>query len=482
MQYFKPAFSFLFFIFLLSACQDKTTTIQTPTGQEEISTDELLKIMGESYLYGYPIVLMDLTKNVSTNIEIPHATRPIAPVNQLGHFRKFPDHTLTAIVKPNVDTYYSIAWLDLSDGPQVVSMPATDRYYLLQLLDAYTNVFASLGTRTTGMEAHDFLIVGPNWKGETPAGMSLIKAPTDMAWMLGRIQVNSPEDGATIVKSIQDSMDLVPLSAFGKKDFVQPNGVVKKEHQGIVPVKAIRDLDVNTYFNKLSELMAENPPPTADADMLKRMAKIGLVPGQPFHISTDNFILKTKLSKLPDYIHQQLEARRNNPDTSQMVNGWMVATENIGTYETDYRRRAYIDFIGLGANLPEDAVYPNAAQDVNGDELDASKKYHIHFDKNQLPPVNAFWSLTAYNADEFLVKNDLNRFALGDRDDLIYNKDGSLDLYIQSTPPEKEKRNNWLPIPNDGRFYLTLRLYWPKEEVLDGKWEIPFVVPVKNEK
>jgi len=270
-------------------------------------------------------------------------------------------------------------------------MPATDRYYLLPMLDAYSNVFASPGTRTTGTEAQEMMIAGPNWDGEIPQGVNLIKAPTEMVWVLGRIQVNDAEDGATTVKDIQDGMRLVPLSAYGNADYSPPVGIVQPENTGIVPVKKIQDLDVATYFNRMSEMMVHNPPKAADSMIVKRMAKIGLVPGQPFQLSTDNFILKTKLSKLPDFIHQQFKNRRANPDTSLLANGWMAIHEGIGSYDIDYSRRAYIDFVGLGANIPEDAVYPNCTSDINGNPLDASKSYHIHFDKDQLPPVHAFW-------------------------------------------------------------------------------------------
>jgi len=471
---------FLFFtLILFFSCQSDTTTVSTPDGEKEISTDELLQTIGASYAFGYPLVLMDLTKKVSTNIKSPHPTRPIAPINQLGHFRSFPDHNLTAIVKPNVDTYYSIAWFDLEKEPQVLSMPATERYYLLPFYDAYSNVFASPGTRTTGTDAQTLLIAGPNWKGETPVGMTLIQAPTQMVWLLGRIQVNSAEDGATTVKEIQDAMRLVPLSEFGNENYTPPAGIVKAEHQDIVPVKTIRELDVNTYMNRLSELMVKNPATAADAPMLEKMAKIGFVPGQPFEVSTDNFILKTKLSKLPDFIHKRMETRRAEPDRTLLNNGWMMVTEDIGTYGTDYLRRAYIGFIGLGALTSEDAVYPNCSFDKDGNPLDASKKYTMHFEADQIPPVNAFWSLTAYNEDEFLVKNELSRFALGDRDNLKFNADGSLDLYIQSEKPSEDRKPNWLPIPLDGSFYLTLRLYRPKQIVMDGNWKIPFVEPIK---
>ena len=471
---------FLFLILLLLiACQPDKTTIQTEAGQVEISTEELLSIIGEVYVYGYPMILMDLTKRKSTNIEQPHPVTAAAPINQLGHFRLFPDHTFTSVVKPNVDTYYSIAWMDLTKEPLVLSMPATDRYYLLPLMDAYSNVFASPGTRTTGSEALEILIAGPDWVGETPEGVQLIKAPTHTVWMIGRIQVNSPEDGATVVKAIQDSMALVPLSSFGKSDYLPPKGELDAENENLIPANAIRELDVQTYFNRMAEMMVANPPKAADSLLVQKMAKIGLTPGQSFELSTDNFILKTKLKALPNFVHKRMEARRAQPDTSLLKNGWSLITDGIGSYGTEYLRRGYISFVGLGANLPEDAVYPNLTFDINGAKLDGRKQYQIHFDADQLPPVNAFWSLTAYNAKEFLVENALNRFALGDRDDLVYNADGSLDFYIQSKAPNKNKVANWLPIPKEGPFFLTMRLYWPKEAALNGDWKIPPVIPIE---
>ena len=466
---------------LLCACQGEESTIRTGEGELTMNTDELLQTVGEIYAFGYPLVLMDMTKRVTTNTEVPHPTRPRAPINQLGHFREFPDHTLTAVVKPNVDTYYSIAWLDLGQGPQVLSMPATDRYYLLPFMDAYSNVFASPGTRTTGTDAQKFLVVGPNWKGDPPSEFSLIQAPTEMVWMLGRIQVNSEEDGATTVRAIQDSMQLIPYSAYGNAQYEPPKGQEDPNFQETTPVKAIRSLDLNAYFNRLADLMVQNPPAERDSGMIRKMEKLGLMPGKPFELNSDNLILRTKLKALPEFIHKRMEKRRAEPDTNLLSNGWSIATEGIGEYGTEYLRRAFINFIALGANLPEDAVYPNLIYDINGEPLDGRRRYQIHFDADQLPPVNAFWSLTVYNADEFLVENEYNRFALGDRDELNYNPDGSLDLYIQAEVPRDEDIVNWLPCPTDGQFFMTLRLYWPMAEVLSGAWSPPPVIPVKNQ-
>lgn len=476
MKYLLQSLLFL----LLISCQSETT-IQTQEGPITMDADELMSLVGEAYVFGYPLVIMDMTKNVSTNVEQPHPIRASAPINQLGHYRKFPDHTMKTVVKPNVDTYYSIAWLDLSAEPQVLFMPATDRYYLLPFYDAYTNVFASPGTRTTGTAAQEFAIVGPNWKGEIPEGVQLLQAPTEMVWMIGRIQVNSTEDGATTVRTIQDGMSLRPLSAYGNKEYASPTGNVQKEYENIIPSKGVRDLDVSTYLNRVAQLMVKNPPQSADSVMLKKLAKIGLVAGKPFELKTDNLIVKTKFKVLPEFIHKKMEARRDNPDASLMTNGWRVITEGLGTYETDYLKRAYIDFVGLGANWAEDTVYPTCVFDINGNPLDASKTYQLHFEANELPLVNAFWSITAYNAEEFLVENELNRFALGDRDPIQYNEDGSLDLYIQTNRPKAAQVSNWLPIPKEGRFTLTMRLYWPKEEVLNGLWKPPFLIPTEKE-
>ena len=473
-------FTFWLGCLIIISCQGETT-FQTTQGSIEMDVDELLEIVGEAYLFGYPLLLMDMTKKVTTNIELPHPSRAMAPINQLGHYREFPDHNMKAVVKPNVDTYYSNAWLDLSVEPQILSMPATNRYYLLPFYDAYSNVFASPGTRTTGTTAQTFMIAGPDWKGETPEGFQLIQAPTNMVWMIGRIQVDSPEDGATTVKQIQDKMKLVPFSSYGKKEYAQPTGSVQKELQNVIPSKAIQELDVNTYLNRVAELMVSNPPKPADSSMMRKLAKIGLVPGKPFRLETNNLIAKTKLKALPEYIHSKMEDTRDNPDPALMTNGWRIITEGLGSYGTDYSRRAYIDFVGLGANWPEDAVYPTCVFDSQGDHLDASNTYQLHFDADQMPPVNAFWSITAYNEDEFLIENDLNRFALGDRDDITFNKDGSLDLYVQTNPPEASKLTNWLPIPKTGRFTLTMRLYWPKEKVMTGKWEPPSLVVVNED-
>ena len=441
----------------------------------KMDSEEYLSLIGESYLYGYPLVMMDITKKVITNVSEPHPEKASAPINQMGHYRAFPDHTMTAVVKPNVDTYYSISWLEIRDEPYVLSIPATDRYYLFPMMDAYSNVFASPGTRTTGKEEQKWLIAGRDWDEEVPDGMALFRAPTETIWILGRIQINSFEDGSTFVRTLQDQISLVPLSEMENPDYMPPKGSINEDYVGLSPVKAIQSLDVASFFNRLSQLMVDNPPPLADSVMVSKMKRIGFEPGKPFNVGSGNFIFDKKIDLLPAYIHEQMDKRRENPDKEFLSNGWAVIRDGIGNYGKDYARRAFIAYIALGACNPEDAVYPNLAYDRDGDRLNASNNYIIHFEPEGLPPVQAFWSLTAYNENEFLIKNDLNRYALGDRDSLTLNDDGSLDLYIQSEAPSDVHKSNWLPIPEDGQFFLTMRLYWPEESVLDGSWIPPYV-------
>lgn len=446
----------------------------------QLSDEEIMSIASKAYIYGYPTILLDLTKKVGTNVEAPGIEKSYAPINQFGHFREFPDHNFTGVVKPNVDTYYSIVWFDLSKEAFVLGVPETDRYYLLPMLDAYSNVFSVPGTRTTGTEAQEFLVTGPFWEGKVPEGMTLIQSPTSLVWLLGRTQVNSKEDGATVVKEIQDGFTLVPLSSYGK-DYIQPKGKVVEAYKSIVPVKDIDAMPIATYFNELAHLMVNNPPLKEDEGIVKEMAKIGIVAGQPF--SMDNFSeeVQAKLMSIPATTDQTFKSIVASQDPSTLVNGWGKAyqTPIFGDYGTDYNFRALIAYVGLGANLRKDAVYPNTTLDGEGNLLDAQNKYVLHFEKEQLPPVDAFWSLTMYNDKNFLAENPINRYALGDRDELSYNEDGSLDVYVQRESPGEAKESNWLPTPETGNFELTLRLYLPKKEVLNGTW-LP--VPVQKVK
>jgi hypothetical protein len=466
---FKLGFTLtcLLIVLIVSSCSNQNET-------KKPSNDEIAAIIEEAYIYGYPMVLMDYTRRRMTNVSAPNIFGN-APVNEFGHASKSPDAKFTGVVKPNVDTYYSMVWYNLKKEPMILEVPATDRYYLLPHLDAFSNVFFAPGTRTTGTGAHKYLIAGPSWKGGVPEGLELINAPTNMVWLLGRTEVLSPEDGATVVKGIQDGLHVRPLSELDNPDYLAPAGKIKESDKGIVPALDVSKLSTENYINLMTKLLVDNPPAIADSTIVRKMKSIGIEAGTTFKMDDFDADLKKILHTLPAKTLDAWEKQKNTPQPGMKINDWMLATKGIGSYGTDYNFRAYIAYIGLGANLPQDAVYPVADKDSEGNILEGNKKYVIHFDKDQLPPVNGFWSLTCYNPKEFLVENSINRYAVGDRNDLTFNKDGSLDIYIQNTAPESNKIPNWLPSPKESSFNLTLRLYWPKEVVISRKWDIPAV-------
>jgi hypothetical protein len=470
-------FGMILLMALFTSCGN--TQSEKKSKKDAVTNEKFVEIAKQAYVYGYPMILMDYTKKVATNVATPQ-TNGYAPLNQLGHFRMFPDDKFTAVVKPNADTYYTNCWFDLSKEPAVLTVPETDRYYLLPLYDAYTNIFSVPGPRTTGTKAHTFLLTGPSWKGEVPEGMEQLKAPTNTVWMIGRTQVNSPEDGATVVKAFQDGMHVDLLSKYGT-EYEQPKGKVSEEASKIVPVDNTRALSFEDYINKMLQLMVDNPPAQADEPLIEEMKTIGMVVGEKFSIKDLSPELIAELNKIPELAHQNwIDKSTGKIDAGvPVVNNWLFATKNMGTYGIDYEQRAFIAFIGLGANLPQDAVYPSTSRDNEGNPIIGTNKYVLHFSKEEIPPVNAFWSLTAYNSQDFLVANSINRFAIGDRNNLKFNEDGSLDIYIQNTDPGGDKTANWLPSTKEGLTNVTLRLYWPKETVLDGTWKIPGIRKVE---
>lgn len=461
-------------VFLCFACGKQKQNDDTTAPATAENDTEIIQIAKDAYIYGYPLVLMDASKKVMTNAFTANSKNPA--VNQVGSLNEFPDDKFRDVVKPNADTYYSMAWLDLGKEPLVLKAPNTNgRYYLLPILDAWTNIFASPGKRTTGTAEKTFLITGPNWKGTVPAGMEQLKSPTDMAWMIGRTQVNSKEDGATAVKKIQQNITLTPLSAYGKA-YTGPKAINDPSVSKTPPVQFVKEMSVDAFFSKLNELMVANPAAPDDAEIVAKMKKLGLEPGKPFDISKFSATVQDSLKAIPAWGNKfiaEMALKSKKP-----VNGWVI-NHGLGEYKTNYEVRAMVAMVGLGANLDADAIYPMSLIDADGEKFDGSKhNYILHFDAGKLPPVNAFWSLTMYGTDDFMVANPINRFAIGDRNNLKKNADGSVDIYIQKNNPGKDKEKNWLPAPN-AQFQLTMRLYWPKEEVIKGNWTPPAVVKVK---
>ena len=445
--------------------------------KDEMSMDP--KVIAEVYHYGFPLVLMDMTKQVSTNVEAPDSEKIRAPINQFAHASKFPDANFKDVVRANVDTMYSMAWLDLSKEPMVIELPDTaNRYYLMPLLDGWTNVYSSPGKRTTGTDAQKFVVVGPNWKGDTPNGMPVINSPTNITWVMGRTQANSPKDAETTVAKIQSGFKLYPMSSIGET-YVAPAGKVNGILAMNAPVDQVFAMSTKEYFNRLNKLMLENPPADADKDFLAKFKRYKIGPGEKFTYFTEDEKEIKGLESMPHDIRAIYEKERFN--LAKPVNGWM-GTRNVGNYGTSYHKRAVVAYAGLGANLDTDALYYMAAEDGQGEKLDGSKKYVWHVTKAELPKVNAFWSMTVYGPDSFLVHNPINRYSLGDRNKMKYNRDGSLDIYLQSMSPGKNLEANWLPTPATGNFDVTVRMYWPKPESANPNYTLPAIMPkIKSE-
>jgi hypothetical protein len=441
-----------------------------------LTEDEAAKIAADAYVYGYPLVLMDVTRQVLTAVPKPGGHK--APVNQFVHLQEFPGPRDTDVVSPNADTLYSVAFLDLSKEPMILSVPEMGkRYYLMQMLDAWTNVFASPGTRTTGNNKGNFAVVGPAWNGKLPEGVKEIKSPTNMVWIIGRTQTNGKDDYAA-VHAVQAQYKLTPLSAWGK-EYTAPTDVPvdPRVDPKTPPVVQVAKMAAKEFFARLAALTADNPPAEADRPMIEKLAKIGVVPGKPFDAGKLDPAGAKGLERGVSDARKQILAEARKPQ-GKTVNNWSVMIDKMGRYGTDYLFRSVIALIALGVNLPEDAVYLRATVDAEGKPLTGANRYVIHFPKGSLPPVGAFWSVTLYNARQFFVANPINRYAIGDRDKLKFDDDGSLTLYVQNESPGKDKESNWLPAPKD-EFNLIIRLYWPKKEILDGTWKPPAVERVK---
>lgn len=424
----------------------------------------------DAYIYGYPLVTMEMTRRIMTNVAAPAGTR--APMGQFARIREYPSAAFRDVTAPNADTLYTIAWADVGKEPWVLSLPdMKGRYYLFPMLDGWTSVFQVPGARTTGTGAQTYAITGPGWKGTLPAGVKEYKSPTSIVWLLGRIYcTGTPEDYAA-VHALQDQCKLVPLSAWGK-DYTPPAATVDPKVDMKTAVREqVNALDAVSYFTLLAELMKTNPPVAADAAAVARFARIGLVPGQDFDKSKLNADFVARIPHIAfDRIMLQLKVGKSVKN----VNGWLYDTVT-GLYGTDYLNRALVTAIGLGANRPQDAIYPMSMKDANGSDYDGKNKYVMRFPKGQLPPVKGFWSLTMYDADFFFVANPINRYSISARQKLKANADGSTDLYIQNESPGADKESNWLPAPK-GKFQLMLRLYWPSEtppSIINGTWSPP---------
>jgi hypothetical protein len=444
-------------------------TVARAQSADNIAEGEAQAIAVDAYVYLYPLVTMDVTRRQITNMA-PGKGVLGGPMNMFVNVEAFPPADFKAVVRPNFDTLYSSAFLDLTREPVVVSVPDTNgRYYLLPMLDMWSDVFASPGSRTTGTHAANFLITPRGWSGTVPANVTPIEAPTPYVWIIGRTKTDGPAD-YDAVHSIQAGYKIKPLSEWG----MSPKPIEVKLDPSVdmktPPKTQVDTMSADKYFGYAAELLKLHPPHLTDQPIVAQMKRMGFEVGKSFDMGKAAPVMRKALEDAPVAAQKLMEWKL--PTIARVENHWSMNTDTMGVYGDYYLKRAIVAQIGLGANLPEDAIYPQSLGDESGRPLDGESKYTLHFGKGATPPVNAFWSITLYDREGYQVPNSLNRFAVSSWMPFKNNSDGSLDLYIQNESPGKDKEANWLPAPK-GPFNLTMRLYAPKSEALTGRWNAP---------
>ncbi len=489
-----------------------------------LHTEGIVRDAVDAYIYGYPLVTFDMARKQQTNVETPDGQH--APMNQMIKMRTYLPIDNHCCAAPNADTLYTIAWLDVYKEPLILKVPEIkDRYYIVPLLDGFSEVIKVISSINDGSDARTLAITGPGWSGTLPEGVEEVKSSTAIVWLLGRVYSTGTPEDYKIVNDIQDQFELIPLSAYGQP-YTPPAGIVDPDFDMKTAVRAqINSMDVFTYFDYLARLLKTNPPKPADAEMVEKLVRIGLVPGEDFDPSALRDVEAQVVQTVPAVAFGELgtepdvharphftqgigDISDQNFDTSKLgaldekliklapkvgllkmallmkqqptTNGWLYFTEGVGNWGTNYELRGMGNLLGPGWNRAEDAVYPLSFKDANGDAYDGSKyNYVMRFDKGMLPPVDGFWSLTMYDNDLFFVPNAIDRYNVSQDDTFITSPDGSVDLYLQADSPGADKEANWLPAPR-GEFKLVLRVYGPSKtqpSILDGSWSPP---PVKR--
>jgi len=428
----------------------------------------------EEYVYGYPLVMMDVTREVLTATST--SGEYSAPINQFARIRTYVSPDFKNVVRISVNSLWSHGFIDLDQEPMIVSTPEMDgRYIVVQGLNMWTDNFMSAGTRTNGGKAANYLMAGPKWNGTPPKDVvQVFRSTTRYAWVLVQMSAGSPADFPAI-HAKQDQLKITPLSAWGKP--YTPATVPGNPNVDLTatPFDQVRLMSGEVFFNRLAKVLADNPPYPGDTRMIELLKKLGVEPGKSFDVSKlDPAVLKG-VNAAPFEVYKLFDA---GPFSMKTVNGWITMT-NLGAYGTDYQTRAYVAFMGLGALSKEDAAYPCAFVDSTGTALDGSHKYTMHYNKGEFPPskVNV-WSVSPYRGN-FYVRNSLDRYGILSSMPLKFNADGSLDVYMQQDSPGADKESNWLPIPPSGMFNLTVRAYQPEQSLFDGSYKLPPVVKVQ---
>lgn len=426
----------------------------------------------QAYVFTYPLIVTERERRRRESLAGPVAGEPAAPINQLGHMTGLASASGDLPYSPNNDTVYTGIALDLAAGPIILRMPAiTDRYVSVQIADAYIENQPYLySTRVNGGQALDIAFVGPGWQGELPKGLAVARMPTNLTSVAVRIAVHGEAD-LPAVRRYQAAMSLTALADWRDG----PSG----RTPSAPAVRARKSYEGDfAYFRLVADLMAENPPPPKHVGMLAMMRRIGLVPGKPFDPSrldpaTRAGVLRAE--KAGPRVIDLIRRTRGTPTAT----GWTANRAALAN-DFDYPTRAGNALVGLMGNDPEEALYFNNFFAADGQALKGGRAYRLHFKATDIPRTDAlgFWSLTLYDAQRFqFIDNPLDRYALGSRDDLVRNPDGSVDIYVQPTAPGGERDRNWLPSPASGDFKLTMRIYMPTADLVTAYRQSSLLVP-----
>ena len=426
-----------------------------PIGSSALAAtpDDPAAVAEDAYIWGFPLVLVQRYWEIGREKQIP-----INRFTGKQHLSRPSDK----IVGPNIDTLYGYSWLDLTKEPQLLYVPDTnDRYYSIQLLDEYANTFAYVGRRATGTKEGVFAIIGPNWNGKLPEGVQRIYSPTNIGIAFTRTLVQGDPD-LSAAQAIQRQYALSPLSSYPN---VHASGDLADADLSLFPILQLdKQLGVE-FFDVLSTGLAAAPPPNEDGPSVDRFAKLGIAPGAKPSRTQDPAILSALRDSVP-----VAADRIRKADFSTNVNGWST-NYKVTNFIKDPLLRAAVNQYGPATHIAQEALYFGAKS--NGQSLSGENKYLLKFPSGQLPPVDAFWSLTLYGQNFFLVENQINRYAIGDRTaGLVYGSDGSLEIHVQAEPPASGT-SNWLPSPPSGAFQLVLRTYQPRPALFNGAYKIP---------
>ncbi|QWC92637.1 DUF1254 domain-containing protein [Cupriavidus metallidurans] len=464
-------------VFALSGCQSVKISPETEQATDEraasaVNEAEVRAIAREAYIYGYPVV--EAYKTLYAQAVDQGGPNFKAPFNQIGNTANVFTPNDTAIITPNSDTPYSFVWMDLRAEPLVLTLPPIEnkRYYSVQLIDLYTHNFAYLGTRTSGNQGGNYMIVGPDWSGEKPANVkAVIRSESSIAYAIYRTQLFNAKD-LRRVRAIQNGYKVRTLSAFLGRPAPAPASPIDW------PKPVADATDSLAFFRYLNFMLQFAPTVPSEQDVMARFAKIGVGRGLSFDKnSLSPEIQKSMAGGIADGKSQFVEFKKTQLDTGKLTSGDLFGTREHLKNNYMYRYAAAV--LGIFGNSAEEAIYPGYFLDAAGKPLDAAAtRYTLHFDKDKLPPANAFWSLTMYDGQsKLLVANPLNRYLINASmlGQLKRDGDGGLTLYVQKDSPGKDKASNWLPAP-DGSFYTILRVYLPKQEMLSGQWRQPPMV------